>query len=146
MLLIINNLVASYLPHTKLEVSPKPGRFPKHKRISPMQTLSEQPLFTHRHEEFELWGVGSSGGKKKYLKQRRETLCSLDSITLGNSQSRQSGLGTLPGVNCGIRRWRCPRCSQSGVSPPKRLFSSAPRCAISRHSYGLGKSDWKPQE
>lgn len=65
MLLLINNLVASYLRHTKLEVSPNPGRFPKHKRISPMQTLSEQPLFTHKHEEYELWEVGSSEKKKK---------------------------------------------------------------------------------
>lgn len=65
MLLLINNLVASYLRPTKLEVSPNPGRFPKHKRISPMQTLSEQPLFTHKHEEYELWEVGSSEKKKK---------------------------------------------------------------------------------
>lgn len=68
MFLLINNLAASYLRHTKLEVSPNPGRFPKHKRISPMQTLSEQPLFNHKHEEFLTMGSRIFRGKKKLFK------------------------------------------------------------------------------
>lgn len=97
MLLLINNLVASYLRHTKLEVFPKPRKVPKAQENQPYANIVwTAPVYP---QAWRIWTMGSRIFRKKKKKQtnqcskqRCETLCSLGSITLGNSQPKQSGL------------------------------------------------------